>query len=105
MSEHTKGELAFRLKNQDGEAVIDLGGELFALIIFPMSKDKKNIKPNAEHLVLCWNSHDALLAACERDAELANAAILATPTGDYRNKLTEINILRLQAIAKAKEQK
>ena len=46
---------------------------------------------------------DALLETCKRDAELANAAISATPTGKYRNKLTEINILRLQAIAKAEE--
>ncbi len=40
-----------------------------------------------------------LLEALKRDAFLANQAILATPTGDLRNKLTEINILRLAAIA------
>lgn len=44
-----------------------------------------------------------LLAACERDEELANVAISLTPTSDYRNRLTEINILRLAAIAKAKK--
>lgn len=42
-----------------------------------------------------------LLDACKRDALLAAVAISKTPTGDQRNKLTEINILRLAAIAKA----
>jgi len=44
-----------------------------------------------------------LLDACERDALLANIAIAETPTGDLRNKLTEINILRIAAISKAKQ--
>ena len=39
--------------------------------------------------------------ALKRDELLANVAILATPSGPKRNKLTEINLLRLQAIAKA----
>ncbi len=39
--------------------------------------------------------------ALKRDELLANVAILATPSGPKRNKLTEINLLRLQALAKA----
>ncbi len=51
----------------------------------------------------CVNAYKALLDACKRDAELADAAILSTPSGEYRNKLTEINILRMQAIAEVKK--
>lgn len=72
--------------------------------IIPQGIDRKNrnyLIQLAEHLVRCWNSHDALYEACKRDAELANAAIIMTPTGEYRNKLTEINILRMQALSKA----
>ncbi len=50
-------------------------------------------------------SHAALLTALARDGALADAAISATPTGKYRNRLTELNILRLQAIKEAKELK
>jgi len=39
--------------------------------------------------------------ALKRDELLANVAILATPSGPKRNKLTEINILRMKALAKA----
>ena len=46
---------------------------------------------------------DMLLDACKQDAELATQAINRTPSGPLRNKLTEINILRLQAIANAKK--
>ncbi len=42
-----------------------------------------------------------LLEACKRDATLADVAIALTPTGKGRNRLTEINILRLAAIGKA----
>lgn len=44
-----------------------------------------------------------LLAALKRDALLADIAIAQTQTSDLRNKLTEINMLRLAAIAKAKK--
>ncbi len=59
-----------------------------------------------EHLKITFNkinSHKNLLDACIRDEKLATVAILSTPTGEHRNKLTEINILRLQAISLAKE--
>ena len=46
-----------------------------------------------------------LLAACERDAMLADHAILRTPTSPLRNKLTEVNLLRLKAISNAKGSK
>ena len=42
-----------------------------------------------------------LLAACKRDRILADVAILSTPIGDARNELTDVNILRLQAIVNA----
>ena len=48
--------------------------------------------------VLFEAGYDNLFNACKRDAELVDVAILGTPSGEYRNKLTEINILRLQAI-------
>ncbi|KKN07557.1 hypothetical protein LCGC14_1065780 [marine sediment metagenome] len=44
-----------------------------------------------------------LLMACKRDSLLADIATAQTPTGDLRNRLTEINILRLAAIQKAKQ--
>jgi hypothetical protein len=58
-----------------------------------------------EEFLRRYNAHDELVGALERDEELANAAILRTPAGEYRNKLTEINILRLQALESAKEVK
>lgn len=68
MSEHTKGELEYRIftansieiiSKEDESVVIayvdseedDLGGEHFA---------------NAKHLVKCWNCHDELAAACKK---------------------------------------
>lgn len=66
---------------------------------------------NADHLVECWNAFEKgglvsdLLKALKRDAELATVAILMTPTGPKRNRLTEINIFRLQAIALAEAEK
>lgn len=39
--------------------------------------------------------------ALKRGELLANVSILATPSGPKRNKLTEINLMRLQALAKA----
>ena len=64
------------------------------------------IRACAKHLGIAFNRinhYDNLLEACERDEGLATAAILLTPTGEHRNKLTEINILRMQAISLAKE--
>ncbi len=62
----------------------------------------------ALYLAKCCNAFEergivkTLLKTCIRDAELANVAILATPTGITREKLTEINILRVQTIAEAR---
>ena len=63
----------------------------------------ESVEKLREDVLRVESSRDTLLKACKRDEELANAAILATPTGEYRNKLTEINILRLEAIAAATE--
>ncbi len=43
----------------------------------------------------------ALLTHLKKAELVYNAAILATPTGDFRNKLTEMNIERLQTITEA----
>ena len=59
-----------------------------------------DIKSVVEAVLIIANWND-LLKACERDALLADIAISATPTSDLRNKLTDINILRLDAITKA----
>ena len=61
MSELPEGNWTFRGINKSGEAVIDSDGELFALVIFPLRKDKKNIKTNACLMAAAL----ALLAACE----------------------------------------
>lgn len=42
-----------------------------------------------------------LLKACKLGEATANTAIHATPTGGFREALTCVNILRLEAIAKA----
>jgi len=57
-----------------------------------------------EHLRIVFNmlnNYTALLETCKRDEEFANLAILNTRTGPYRDKLIEINILRLASIDKA----
>ncbi len=69
---------------------------------------KVEVRACEKHLKIVFNrinNYDNLLDACVRDEELATAAILLTPTGERRNKLTDINILRMQAISLAKEQK
>lgn len=45
---------------------------------------------------------DALLTALQKQQHTLDMAILATPTGETRNMLTEINIERLDAIALTK---
>lgn len=60
-------------------------------------------KAKADEIVRACNAHDDLLAACEKAQFVYDYAICRTPTGPERNKLTEQNILRMAAIAKAKE--
>ena len=62
-------------------------------------------KDISKSILECWNSHDDLLAACEKAQFVYDYVICRTPTGPERNKLTERNILRLQAIAKVKKSK
>lgn len=71
MSKHTKGELEIMSTGVNG-------GKDLMLIIKPNPNDPNVIvtvgrvfvnrrgenKANAKHLGKCWNSHDALLAAC-----------------------------------------
>ncbi len=55
-------------------------------------------------LTLIMSAQPDLLAACEKAQFVYDYAICRTPTGPERNELTERNILRMQAIAKAKPQ-
>lgn len=72
MAEFTKGELTFRGKDRDGDAVLDMDGEYFAVITFPMKKHTKSIKANAEHLVLCWKSQPDLYVALEELVDIVD---------------------------------
>jgi len=65
-----------------------------------------------EEAIKAWNKRVAfedgglvgeLVDVLEKEAILISEAILSTPTGESRNKLTNENILRRQLIAKAKE--
>jgi hypothetical protein len=98
---YTKG----KLKECDGFAGLLQIDSKTILCVFPndcqTSKDIKTRKANAKRAMQCWNNFDNLLEALKRDEALAEAAIASTPTGEAREKLTEINILRLQAISEA----
>ncbi len=56
----------------------------------------------AESIVREHNAHDALVAACENARFAYDYIICRTPTGPTRNRLTEQNILRMQALTAAK---
>jgi hypothetical protein len=74
MSEQTKGEI--KVIGSDGYYSIFTKGRVkghkakkmligtIEIILNGKTNDVLS-KANAEHLVLCWNSHDDLLAACE----------------------------------------
>ena len=98
MSEHTKGEweiMPYTRRDADNiRWVKSVRGKRHITIC-------QTFKPNAEANARLIAAAHALLAACKRDAALANIAIAATPSGPHRVRLTEINILRLQAIAEA----
>ena len=66
MSEHTKGEWTYRGTSRDNGVIIDVDGEYFAEIIFPMRKDRKNIPANACLIAAA----PKLLAVCEELAEI-----------------------------------
>ncbi len=67
--------------------------------------DMKHVdnEANAERFLKCWNSHDDLLAACKAAQYVYDFTICRTPTGKDRERLTEKNILRLQAVAEAEK--
>jgi len=56
-----------------------------------------------DYIVHAINSHEKLLGQIEKDGFLANHAINTTPTGNLRNKLTEMNIERLQTLKEAEK--
>ncbi len=94
---HTKGE--WKTTKVTNGWDISCGIFTIAQVFEEFGPKPKEAKANA-HLIA---AAPKLLEACKRDAELANVAILLTPTGEHRNKLTEINILRLQAITEAEK--
>ena len=97
----TKGKWVYQ-EESDVYTHIVRPAENLDTIIFSCGQDSTGVsEANARHICKCVNSHEALLEAL-RDASFAfDAAIANTPTGRYREKLTELNILRLQAIKDA----
>ena len=80
MSEFTKGEWTYRGKDGTGDAILDVDGEFFAVIGFPMTKDKKNIEANARLIAAAPDLLEALEKIYEcgsimKAEQLANAAI------------------------------
>lgn len=112
MSEHTKGEWEIALpKHPDIRQIEDrlicvrVGDEKLHIAEVYQYQNHNNREANGTAIAnarLIAAAPD-LLAACETDADLANFAINAAKTGHSRNHLTEINIKRLAAIAKAKK--
>ncbi len=111
MSEFTKGKLfvsaSTLIINKDAWIIantLQLGS------VPGLTVNVREASAYAKELVRRWNafeeggSHDTLLAACEKANYVYDFAICQTPTGKEREKLTERNILRLQAIAAAKKE-
>ncbi len=100
--EHTKGEWTIETPcgfPYSGLYVVPVVRKDFPYYIAQIRQLREREESEANARLIA--SSPALLAACKQDAELANVAIVMTPTGKERNRLTEINILRLQAIASA----
>jgi hypothetical protein len=55
-------------------------------------------------LIHRYNNFDNLLEALKKSEHAYNRAISLTKTGNARNVLTDLNILRLQAIAQAEKE-
>lgn len=49
-----------------------------------------------------WHAYMEMIKFLERAEFVFNCAILSTPTGDLRNKLTDLNIERMQFLLEAK---
>ena len=68
--EHTKGKLEANCDSYHETISID-SAEDVVCVFWHLDEEThnrfeyENAKANAERLCLCWNSHDALLAACE----------------------------------------
>lgn len=108
--EHTKGKWEVRDFGIGTITFIDCGNIHMAQLAYCDYSDKSEEQKqhelqltNARRICQCVNGFDALLKALI-DAELAySVAINRTPTSGYREKLTNMNIERLQAIAQAED--
>jgi len=81
---HTKGKLEARLSFDKKKWLVCIGQGAGSLIAD--CHKSKEAKVNAERLVKCWNSHDALLAACEAALEF----IGRSNKTDWENEITPI---------------
>jgi len=90
------------LENEENSNVIRVKDTQQAIALIQNAPGLIYQKSAAEITKRC-NCFNELLDACKRDAELATQAVLRTPTGPLRNKLTEINLLRLKAITEAEK--
>jgi len=64
---HTKGELQIKITIDEMYVYHWNNGEKFLIEAFHRPNTKEQAIIN--HLALCWNSHDALLEACEKTRE------------------------------------
>lgn len=88
MAEHTKGELRLN-ESVHWQLVLDVKGE--PVVLAEMADNEEPLTDwqqlvNAKRLILCWNSHDDLLAALEFYADEANSVELVS---GRRNILTD----------------
>ena len=78
------------------------GERIASVCVYAAAKGKQEIADaNAKRICQCVNNFDALLDACKKASYVYDVAISETPTGLRRERLTELNILRMQAIQEA----
>jgi len=105
MSERTKGEVIY---DQVAVNAIDIASkESSATIAQVISEEDElgNLEiANAKRLVLCWNCHDDLVAACEFASE--PEAPFSTDKLEFANRIIKaINEKAIAALDKAKGEK
>lgn len=101
---HTQGDLRLiRSKKHPGAVFIKIAKtkDCFIAKIYSRYRSTDEHIENVNHFVNAWKYYEAVIQLLRELDGPCNIAISATPTGDYRNRLTELNILRLEAIDKA----